>query len=72
MSFAEATEVFSDDFSSSTPDPDHSYAESRSLIFGKSREGRFLVVSFVERDDRIRIISARQMTRPERRAYEQR
>jgi uncharacterized DUF497 family protein len=46
--------------------------ESRYLIFGISRGGRYLVVSYTERDDRIRLISARQMTPRERRAYEQR
>ena len=33
--------------------------------------GRLLVVAFTERDDRIRIISARLATRNERRQYEE-
>lgn len=71
VSFPEATEVFADDYSSTVDDPDHSYEEGRFVMFGKSSRGRYLVVSFTERDGRIRIISARLMTPRERRAYEQ-
>ncbi|MHB8404482.1 MAG: BrnT family toxin [Gammaproteobacteria bacterium] len=72
VSFLEASEVFDDDYSSSVRDPDHSEAEDRYLIFGLSKTARYLVVSYTERSDRIRIISAREMTPRERRAYEQR
>ena len=71
VSFLEASEVFDDDYSSSVPDPDHSADEERYLIFGISKQGRYVVVSYTERGDRIRLISARQMTPRERRAYEQ-
>jgi uncharacterized DUF497 family protein len=71
ISFVEASEVFDDDHSSSVPDPDHSASEQRYLIFGISKQGKHLVVSYTERGDRIRLISARQMTPRERRAYEQ-
>jgi uncharacterized DUF497 family protein len=67
----EATEVFADDYSSTVADPDHSAEEERWLIFGVTTSGRLLVVSFTDRDDRIRIINARPMTPNERRAYEQ-
>jgi len=70
VSFAKASEVFNDDDSSSVPDPDHSYEEARYLIFGMTSKGKHLVVSFTERLDTIRIISARCMTRQERKAYE--
>ena len=70
VSFEEAMEVFADYHSSTVADPDHYFEEERFVIFGRSRQNRFLVVSFTERDDRIRIISARPMTRRERRAYE--
>ena len=69
--FFEASEVFDDDHSSSVRDPDHSLGENRYLIFGISKGGRHLVVSYTERNGRIRLISARQMTPRERRAYEQ-
>lgn len=70
VSFKEATEVFGDEFSSCVPDPDHSFGEERYLLFGISSKGRHLVVSFTERTEGIRIISARNMTRKERTAYE--
>jgi uncharacterized protein len=70
VTFFEATEVFGDEHASSVRDPDHSLAEDRYLIFGVSSGGRHLVVAYTERDDRIRLISARQMTPRERRAYE--
>ena len=68
----EASEVFGDDHSACVPDPDHSAEEARYLIFGVSKAARHLVVSYTERNSRIRLISARQMTPHERRAYEQR
>ena len=71
ISFVEASEVFNDDFSSCVRDPDHSYEEERFLLFGTSLKGTYLVVSYTERMDIIRIISARRMTRQERKAYEQ-
>jgi uncharacterized DUF497 family protein len=42
VSFAEATEVFGDVFSSTVDDPDHSAGERRFLIFGQSSSGRRL------------------------------
>ena len=71
VSFLEATEVFADEHSSCVADPDHSHDEERYLLFGVSLKGGYLVVSFTERADTIRIISVRQMTRQERNAYEQ-
>ena len=72
VSFFEACEIFDDDHSSAVRDPDHSVDEERCLIFGLSKAGSYLVVSYTERGDRIRLISARQMTPREREAYEQR
>ncbi len=71
VSFIEASEVFDDGYSSCVHDPDHSYGEKRYLLFGVSSKGNCLVVSYTERSDTIRIISARRMTRQERKAYEQ-
>ncbi len=70
ISFLEASEVFGDDYSSYVQDPDHSYDEERYLLFGVSLKRKHLVVSFTERADTIRIISARRMTRKEHEAYE--
>ena len=52
-------------------DPDHSIDEDRYLTFGLSRFDRLLVVSHAERGERVRIISARPLTRQERRIYEE-
>jgi len=71
VSFSEAAEIFGDHHSSCAPDPDHSEGEERFLIFGVTSSGNHLVVSFTEKQHAIRIISARQMTRQERKAYEQ-
>ncbi|WP_295409323.1 BrnT family toxin [uncultured Thiocystis sp.] len=71
VTFWEATEVFGDELSSFVSDPDHSQGEERFLLFGRSQEGKYLVVSFTERAEIIRIISARRMMSSERKAYEQ-
>jgi len=71
VSFDEAVTAFSDRLSALLPDPDHSVAEERYLVMGQSTRGRLLVVSFVERPPRTRIISARLATRRERQDYEE-
>ena len=70
VSFQEAASAFGDPLSITVPDPDHSSTEERSLMVGQSRRGRLLIISHIGRGDRIRIISARQLTRKERKAYE--
>ena len=71
VSFDEAATVFEDDLSLTGHDPDHSVGEIRLITFGVSSVGRLLVVSHAERSDRIRIISARPASRPERKLYEE-
>jgi len=71
VTFWEATEVFGDELSSFVVDPDHSTEEERFLLFGKTKDSKYVVISFTERADVVRIISARRMTPSERRAYEQ-
>jgi uncharacterized DUF497 family protein len=53
------------------PDPEHSEAEERFLLLGVSHRGRLLVVAHTERDDTIRLISARRANRREQTAYEE-
>lgn len=72
VSFDEAATVFSDPFSMTYDDPDHSYGESRYIIIGLSALGKLLFVSHAETGDAVRIISARHLTRMERKQYEQR
>ena len=71
VSFDEATTVFRDTLSITIADPDHSDSEDRFIDIGMSHRGQLLVVSYTERKDRIRIISARLSTRAERKSYEE-
>ncbi len=71
VSFDEAATVFSDPLSMTYDDPDHSYGENRYIIIGLSSLGELLFVSHTETYDAIRIISARRLTRKERKQYEQ-
>jgi uncharacterized DUF497 family protein len=50
-------------------DPRHSQDEPRMLALGKTHVGRRLFVVFTQRGGRIRVISARAMSRRERRSY---
>ena len=71
VSFDEAASVFFDPLSATGDDPDHPLAEERFVTFGMSSSGRLLVVAHTEQNDAIRIISARQATRAERKLYEE-
>jgi uncharacterized DUF497 family protein len=71
VSFDEAATVLEDPLAVTYRDPDHSEEESRFLTFGQSSTGRILVVAHTDREQAIRLISARQATRRERRAYEE-
>ena len=71
VAFAEASTVFGDDLAITVPDPDHSDAEDRYITIGWSTFRRLLMVSHTDRDGKIRIISARELTRTERKDYEE-
>ena len=70
VSFPEAQTVFADPLALTGYDPDHSHEEDRYITMWTSLEGRLLVVSHTDREDRVRIISAREASRRERRDYE--
>jgi uncharacterized DUF497 family protein len=69
--FQEAATVFGDPLALTVSDPDHSSDEDRFLTFGHSSEGVLLVVSHTDRETSTRIISARRVTRKERKYYEE-
>jgi hypothetical protein len=74
VSFEEAATVFGDPDALDWDDPEHSDAEIRSKRLGVSVIGRTLIVIYAPRrvkdgKEIIRIISARQATRKERKAY---
>jgi len=51
------------------PDPRHSEDEPRYYVLGQTDSSRKLFLVFTVRNDMIRVISARDMTRRERNAY---
>ena len=71
VSFNEAATVLEDPLSTTFPNEAHSEDEMRFVTVGVSQRGRLLVVAHTERNDTIRIISARRATRRERAFYEQ-
>jgi uncharacterized protein len=71
VSFDEAKTVFDDPLYVDFYDPDHSDDEERYLIIGGSNQGRLLITSYTERRESIRLISARVVTRSERKVYEE-
>ena len=70
VTFEEANTVFADPLSVTIYDPVPSEDEDRYVTLGESQRRRLLVVVFTDRDDRIRITSARVATRRERKDYE--
>ena len=71
VSFDEASSIFGDPFALTINDPDHSLEEHQFLTTGYSERQRLLIVAHVDRDERIRIINARDVTATERRTYEE-
>ena len=70
VSFIEAGTVFADELAITVRDPDHSKNEDRYITIGWSNRRRLLMVAHTDRGNRIRIISARELTPGERKAYE--
>ena len=68
ISFADADTVFDDEFAISNPDFGLS-VEERFVLVGADAFGRILVVSYMYRRNRIRIISARRATQSEGKEY---
>ena len=71
ISFDEASTAFGDTLSVTINDPLHSDEEDRFVLIGTSHKNRVLVVVHTEREDKIRIISARKATKNERKQYEE-
>lgn len=67
----EAEEIFTDEASFIFEDKTHSTDKEKHYgIFGKTGEGRLLSIVFTLREEKIRIISARDISKKERRSYE--
>ena len=73
VSFAEAQTVFYDESAKLIDDPDHSDAEDRFIMLGRSYRLHLLIVChcYREGDDVIRIISARKANKQEQAIYEE-
>ena len=69
VSTSECEEVFFNQPLVVSPDEDHSEEEIRFFALGRTNSARELFVVFTFRGELIRVISARDMTEPEREAY---
>jgi hypothetical protein len=67
----ECEQIFFNDPLLILDDPRHSAAEKRWAAFGRTNSGRPLTVVFTKRGKLIRVISARDMNRKERKFYEE-
>ncbi len=66
----ESEEIFGSAKKTIIKDEKHSLKEERYMIWGKTNVGRKLTVFFTLRNDKVRIISARDMNRKEKNAYD--
>ena len=71
VDFEEASSVFDDPMFITVIDEEHSEDEERYITIGFSNKNRLLLVAHTERDDHIRIISARKATKNEEKFYEE-
>ena len=71
VSFPEASTVFLDPLAATVPDERFAVDEFRFRTTGYTLTNRLVIVAHTDRGDRIRIISAREVTARERRQYEQ-
>lgn len=71
VSFEEAVTAFTDENARLRHDPDHSQEEDRFILLGFSAKLRLLIVchAYREKEEVIRIISARRAAPNERRQY---
>ena len=67
----EAMTAFGDPLGRILEDRAHSESEERFVLIGESIRQRLLVVMFTDRENSIRLLSARTATRRERRNYEE-
>jgi len=69
VSFERAKAVFDDAFAVGRLDDREDYGEHRFVILGMADGRVLLIVAYTEREDRIRIISARRATKHEQDRY---
>ncbi len=71
VSNKEAEEIFSNEFVKIFEDVKHSHKEQRFVAYGATDLNRKLTIVFTVREQKIRVISARDQNRKERTVYEQ-
>lgn len=70
VTFKEAEEVFKDELKFIFEDEKHSTdREKRYGLFGRTNKSKLLSIVFTIRKDKVRIITARNISKKERRAY---
>ena len=70
VDFADAVLVFEDELALTRRDDLHSHHEERFVTLGCDPQGRLIVVVYAWREERVRLISAREATNNERQQYE--
>ncbi len=70
VAFDEACSIFGDPMFITFLDEEHSAQEPRYITIGVSNQNRLLLVANADREDRVRLISARKATKNEREFYE--
>ena len=71
VTFAEASSVFNDPMFITLLDDEHSDEEERFITIGLSNKNRLVMIAHAERENRIRIISARKATKHEEKFYKE-
>lgn len=66
----ECEEIFFDPKKKIAEDIFHSGKEQRNIVIGKTKLGRYLFLVFTIRNNKVRIISARDLSKKERFLYE--
>ena len=69
VKFRECEQVFSNQPLKIYPDPKHSQTEVRFLAYGITKKSRQLTIIFTIRNNNIRVISARDQNKKERKIY---
>ncbi len=62
--------MFGDPLAVTIDDPDHSHEEQRFLTTGLSQRQRLIIVAHTDREGRVTVISAREVTSAERKQYD--
>jgi uncharacterized DUF497 family protein len=71
VDFEEASTIFDDPQFITFLDEEHSTDEERYITIGLSNKGRLIMAAHTERNNHIRIISARKVTKNEEKFYQE-